>query len=134
MIRRPPVSTRTDTLLPCTTLVRSHRRRGPARGIGERSPGQVLGRAVGIGARTLAGHGAGWCVRIVHVVRVGVAGGAVERQTAQRRQPVQFQLAATRAGIGGIEKYRCGSATRSEEHTSEIQSLMRNSYAGLCMK
>src|SRR3546814_8714740 len=104
MIRRPPRSTRTDTLFPYTTLFLS-----------------VLGRAVGIGARTLAGHGAGWCVRIVHVVRVGVSGGAVERQTAQRRQPVQFQLAATRAGIGGIVKYRCSSATVAVRDRPDLQ-------------
>src|SRR3546814_1240415 len=71
MIRRPPRSTRTDTLFPYTTLFRSH---GSLRGAGKRQRG------------------------------------------ASARQ-------------------RCaGRAARSEEHTSELQSLMRISYAVFCLK
>src|SRR3546814_2729167 len=73
MIRRPPRSTRTDTLFPYTTLFRS--------------PAPACALAV---VRTGAG---------------GLAGTAVEV-----------------------------AARRSEEHTSELQSLMRNSYAVFCMK
>src|SRR3546814_4410650 len=71
MIRRPPRSTRTDTLFPYTTLFRSHRY------CGER-----------------------W-----------------RRQTAGRR-PAPCP----------------GARRRSEEHTSELQSLMRISYAVFCLK
>src|SRR3546814_5106623 len=69
MIRRPPRSTRTDTLFPYTTLFRS--------------------------ARAAKPHAA--------------AGGAEPREYDHRRH-------------------------RSEEHTSELQSLMRISYAVFCLK
>src|SRR3546814_3674827 len=76
MIRRPPRSTRTDTLFPYTTLFRSfvdHR---------------------------------GLRIRDHHVV-----------------------LAERDAGLE-----RVAEAQRSEEHTSELQSLMRSSYAVFCLK
>src|SRR3546814_5269259 len=85
MIRRPPRSTRTDTLFPYTTLFRSGRgaRAGPCRS----RPGPRL------------------CPR-------GRAG-----------------LAFGRGGVAGA-----GVGRRSEEHTSELQSLMRISYAVFCLK
>src|SRR3546814_4852432 len=80
MIRRPPRSTRTDTLFPYTTLFRSGRHAGPpAR---RKYPGQSV-------------------------------------STACRRQ-------------SGCQARVC--ARRSEEHTSELQSLMRISYAVFCLK
>src|SRR3546814_11643859 len=92
MIRRPPRSTRTDTLFPYTTLFRSPdqyrdqlrllpRRRRPAHAARH---GQLLG---------------------------GLRGGA---------------------GRGVVLPVRRGR--RSEEHTSELQSLMRISYAVFCLK
>src|SRR3546814_7534953 len=72
MIRRPPRSTRTDTLFPYTTLFRSVRRRRRGRGSRDQA----------------AGHRA----------------------------------------------LDAGRADRSEEHTSELQSLMRISYAVFCLK
>src|SRR3546814_10335351 len=86
MIRRPPRSTRTDTLFPYTTLFRSRRARH------RRS----------VGARD--GHEAG---------RRGAACRAQsDRPRALRREP----------------------GVRSEEHTSELQSLMRISYDVFCLK
>src|SRR3546814_9765270 len=73
MIRRPPRSTRTDTLFPYTTLFRSVRRHAP--------PGRCAARPR---AQRLTG--------------------------------------------------RAVAAARSEEHTSELQSLMRISYAVFCLK
>src|SRR3546814_2919970 len=70
MIRRPPRSTRTDTLFPYTTLFRSHR---------------------------------------PHAQPIGGPAGPLD---------------------GG----RVAGAVRSEEHTSELQSLMRISYAVFCLK
>src|SRR3546814_3315603 len=93
MIRRPPRSTRTDTLFPCTTLFRSHRRASPSR------------RADPIDGG----------VRVQHGHR-GVRG---ER--------------ARRDGIGPAAA-KAGGERRSEEHTSELQSLMRISYAVFCLK
>src|SRR3546814_10828250 len=78
MIRRPPRSTRTDTLFPYTTLFRAAAQRG-ARAC---SPG---------------------------VVAPGLHSG-----TLKERRP--------------------GTTRRSEEHTSELQSLMRISYAVFCLK
>src|SRR3546814_968173 len=83
MIRRPPRSTRTDTLFPYTTLFRS-----PS-------------------ARLLAGD------RLA-----SKAGSPSPAPGAQR----------SRAG------WRAGNPRRSEEHTSELQSLMRISYAVFCLK
>src|SRR3546814_5942012 len=96
MIRRPPRSTRTDTLFPYTTLFRSlhhlpARRRRQSAGPPRRRFGAVGGRAL----------------------------AALRRHHHRRRR----QHAA-----------RGGNARRSEEHTSELQSLMRISYAVFCLK
>src|SRR3546814_19100249 len=88
MIRRPPRSTRTDTLFPYTTLVRSAR-----------------------GHRIRAGDHVG------HVA-VRVAGEHVA-DPAERADD-----------LVGDEQH----VVRSEEHTSELQSLMRISYAVFCLK
>src|SRR3546814_2193000 len=87
MIRRPPRSTRTDTLFPYTTLFRSGRPRRAA----ERQyiePAQMIGGEQHIALQPFA-----------------------RRADAQARDPA-----------------------RSEEHTSELQSLMRTSYAVFCLK
>src|SRR3546814_8428972 len=81
MRRRPPRSTRTDTLFPYTTLFRSPR---------------------GDGGGDLTDEGAAFAERRHARERV-------------RRRPARY-------------------FDRSEEHTSELQSLMRNSYAVFCLK
>src|SRR3546814_5232824 len=86
MIRRPPRSTRTDTLFPYTTLFRSRRRHAA----GDHGP-QTQKAADAAG-----GHGQWY------------QGG----------------------GEGNPRRER----ERSEEHTSELQSLMRSSYAVFCLK
>src|SRR3546814_1616375 len=98
MIRRPPRSTRTDTLFPYTTLFRS----------GEYPAFVKLGRDGG-------DHRAALCA------------GADLR-------PYRRQVHGRRAvgGDRGRQSYRAGG--RSEEHTSELQSLMRISYAVFCLK
>src|SRR3546814_1245884 len=97
MIRRPPRSTRTDTLFPYTTLFRSHRR--PAA-----RPEVHLAREDGD--------------RVVGVDRE-------EGVDLVRRH----RLAEVPVGRPGA-----GRQGRSEEHTSELQSLMRISYAVFCLK
>src|SRR3546814_7645952 len=91
MIRRPPRSTRTDTLFPYTTLFRSNGdlHRGRHLAIEPLSPVPPLGRNRPLCAGTAA---------------------------------AAYPCAAMRAG------------RRSEEHTSELQSLMRISYAVFCLK
>src|SRR3546814_1530719 len=91
MIRRPPRSTRTDTLFPYTTLFRSVIAR-----IGRRQAERPLRQPV-------------------FGDRLGKAGPGVEPRRAQGPDLQE---------IGG----------RSEEHTSELQSLMRISYAVFCLK
>src|SRR3546814_1232620 len=81
MIRRPPRSTRTDTLFPYTTLFRS---------------------------RLISG----WCAAVRLVLPIHSFSGLF--------------------GLHGDA--RVASAGRSEEHTSELQSLMRISYAVFCLK
>src|SRR3546814_5163648 len=108
MIRRPPRSTRTDTLFPYTTLFRAvfaavlehqlHRGGGRHRAAFRERPAQ----REQIAARSLD----------VDIDRV---------ELLDRRQ---------RLGLArGDER-----ADRSEEHTSELQSLMRISYAVFCLK
>src|SRR3546814_4434587 len=102
MIRRPPRSTRTDTLLPYTTLFRSD------------------GKHVAFGALEL---------KFFHKFLQ-----AVERPDLMKLAPVP--------GPGGqplhdalaiLFKTRTREQ-RSEEHTSELQSLMRISYAVFCLQ
>src|SRR3546814_9939690 len=106
-MRPPPRSTRTDTLFPYTTLFRSHRRVVPA----EMEVGDVRD----------APHGSRLPQRRhQHAQRVRAY------PVAQRRLHLR-QLAV---GRDAAVSY----ALRSEEHTSELQSLMRISYAVFCLK
>src|SRR3546814_6737614 len=84
MIRRPPRSTRTDTLFPYTTLCRSQHGANPGAGFGGR---EILAHDQGIGRHNTA-----------------------------------------------LEQAEHAGNERSEEHTSELQSLMRISYAVFCLK
>src|SRR3546814_2649082 len=90
MIRRPPRSTRTDTLFPYTTLFRS----------------KIVGGEAGSPVRQDMGD----------AERERLSGGVEEGD-----------------GVGGILRVVYGEM-RSEEHTSELQSLMRISYAVFCLK
>src|SRR3546814_5259283 len=107
MIRRPPRSTRTDTLFPYTTLFRSLRRsrHGVPAGGHLQLPHE---RSRHGGARPCGRHPA-----------VAVA----RRDDLSRAAPDPPRRAADQASL-----------LRSEEHTSELQSLMRISYAVFCLK
>src|SRR3546814_5026421 len=117
MIRRPPRSTRTDTLFPYTTLVRSQRAaHGPARQRGGRGAGHrqrhhraESQRAADPPAQPPVG---------------GQGGAGVGREP--RAGGVQL--------FGFARPARAAAPHRSEEHTSELQSLMRISYAVFCLK
>src|SRR3546814_10640653 len=101
MIRRPPRTTRTDTLFPYTTLFRS--------------PGQV-------GAGGDPDHAAfGRQVQRQGLCDVG--------RPAWRRHQRGERAVDQHGGRGGAQQ-----GIRSEEHTSELQSLMRISYAVFCLK
>src|SRR3546814_7960747 len=125
MIRRPPRSTRTDTLFPYTSLFRSgpcaFRRRGAGRhrpGTGRirqavaGCDGQVVGRDRGTRGRT-------GDLAPAAVAGAGGPGGGIAGL------PVGTQFPEARRTQQGL---------RSEEHTSELQSLMRISYAVFGLK
>src|SRR3546814_7047643 len=108
MIRRPPRSTRTDTLFPYTTLFRSRLRNAPHRTLALRRALMAV-RVEVVGSFEMAHHrglGAVGIVRLDPVDDLAMLG--------------QRTLAL--------------ALPRSEEHTSELQSLMRISYAVFCLK
>src|SRR3546814_947218 len=128
MIRRPPRSTRTDTLFPYTTLFRSQLRLQVQR----RTVPQQLDRAVRApGRQRIAGsQGTAAVARGTHRSR-GDPGQARRLQVGRIPAPA---LPARR--VERFVETRCRTAEigRSEEHTSELQSLMRISYAVFCLK
>src|SRR3546814_7088533 len=101
MIRQPPRSTRTDTLLPDTTLFRS-------------------------------------CLPSCEREQVGGVGGAIALQAGEEGRGVLARDECARGSVHPVVRARQQetkrSAARSEEHTSELQSLMRISYAVFCLK
>src|SRR3546814_5577583 len=126
MIRRPPRSTRTDTLFPYTTLFRSRH--------------HIL-------RRQLVDHG--------DDAALGGGPGAVGRLGGQRDdlvvgeaavatdEGVLAELVDGTAAVGAAQDRDLphpltdgplAQEARSEEHTSELQSLMRISYAVFCLK
>src|SRR3546814_10181029 len=105
MIRRPPRSTRTDTLFPYTTLFRSSVR-------------AFLSSAIRLRRGSGTHHGSSLQGSSAPPYRggAGPSGRVCRRAAAGRRRG------------------RYGQPGRSEEHTSELQSLMRISYAVFCLK
>src|SRR3546814_8172017 len=108
MIRRPPISTRTDTLFPYPTLFRSH---GVA--LAQRAPDVLPQLTPGTHREPLR-----------HAV-APLSGGPVElpRRACHPEVRDRDLTDVPHDGVG-----------RSEEHTSELQSLMRISYAVFCLK
>src|SRR3546814_1940616 len=95
MIRRPPRSTRTDTLFPYTTLFRS-------------------------------------------IIATATASVREANNSSQFVREVDQKSGIKVEVLSGVEEERliglAASQSRSEEHTSELQSLMRISYAVFCLK
>src|SRR3546814_10119794 len=144
MIRRPPRSTRTDTLFPYTTLFRSqaaapavlldHHLRGPE-ALAQHLHGAV--RLSGAAHEDVERRVAGLRPGVDGDVRLGEhrhAGDAVVR-----REAVQVDVQQSRPGgrhafaqgvldIGVVDDAPRAPEVRSEEHTSELQSIMRTSY------
>src|SRR3546814_7029740 len=109
MIRRPPRSTRTDTPFPYTTLFRSV---------------QAL----------LVPDDARFRHRPRERVTREGAGLAAEQAAMLRPGPVPVERMAGDAALVDLGAViGIGSRSRSEEHTSELQSLMRISYAVFCL-
>src|SRR3546814_6549575 len=111
MIRRPPRSTRTDTLFPYTTLFRSRFSAGITR--------NILYRNVAEPRRRDVGKHPGFV--ILH--RVQGNGDSADAAVSLCRKFIRIS-----GTINAAWK------VRSEEHTSELQSLMRISYAVFCLQ
>src|SRR3546814_18228138 len=101
MIRRPPRSTRTDTLFPYTTLFRS----------GWYSTPEVRMRTARYSSSRILGYPIALAAQI---------------------SPAWDLLLALRTAFGSVAIAQI-PGRRSEEHTSELQSLMRISYAVFCL-
>src|SRR3546814_6756699 len=115
MIRRPPRSTRTDTLFPYTTLFRSRSRTVIfrfCRSCSLRTPSKVV---------LLQST----CCSLSLI-------GIILLQQAQMFDVIEVARPSC-SQLHGDER-RNGDEPRSEEHTSELQSLMRISYAVFCLK
>src|SRR3546814_3247294 len=109
MIRRPPRSTRTDTLFPYTTLFRS----------------AEYGVCVA-GLQTTVQPAASAGAILRPSIADGKFQGVIAATTPTGWRRVMMRLSAAWPGM--VSPYR------SEEHTSELQSLMRISYAVFCLK
>src|SRR3546814_1647055 len=108
MIRRPPRSTRHDTLFPYTTLFRTQAKMRQGSNSGGRRPRGRTNRKQ---------HGGG-----------GGGGGGQSRTHTFDSSGPEGRVRGNARQV--YEKY----LSRSEEHTSELQSLMRISYAVFCLK
>src|SRR3546814_9932672 len=113
MIRRPPRSTRTDTLFPYTTLFRSH----PV--------------APDFPAKAPCAKRRAFPV-IFHKADVVIGGVDADR-------PQRTQIQVLNVGRAWLQYHlklviMLQPVGRSEEHTSELQSLMRISYAVFCLQ
>src|SRR3546814_5148499 len=113
MIRRPPRSTRPDTLFPYTTLFRSIASRRD--GLLKSNHGQMLVPA--------------------DFRRRLPDGAIVDPWTAADGWPLRrFDWPGDPPSARGSILFQGGRGDRSEEHTSELQSLMRLSYAVFCLE
>src|SRR3546814_8692251 len=107
MMRRPPRSTRTDTLFPYTTLFRS-----PNYETGEAFTDDEI-------------DGGGLRVTTTFTKKAMQAA----EQGVEEARPEGLSDKALHVGVASVEP----GTGRSEEHTSELQSLMRISYAVFCL-
>src|SRR3546814_12977136 len=101
MIRRPPISTRTDTLFPYTTLFR-----------------------FSLAVEACFGVIVPFRAQLIRVI------------FSELTRILNHLLAVTTHAldVGALTPFLWGFEERSEEHTSELQSLMRISYAVFCLK
>src|SRR3546814_5781712 len=114
MIRRPPRSTRTDTLFPYTTLFRSHD-----------------------ADRERATEGRGAMIRLAAALTASASLLVNQPALAQdhsRHQGMSMPGMQMPTPQKPAAKKAVAKKPRSEEHTSELQSLMRISYAVFCLK
>src|SRR3546814_3338184 len=128
MIRRPPRSTRTDTLFPYTTLFRSLAALVVPLTFGFRS-------ALGEPFFLFLGEVFLDLLVLILVDRGGDRGCDFKVADGRRTGGLDRILRRMHRLIGDdLDRHAIARFQRSEEHTSELQSLMRISYAVLCLK
>src|SRR3546814_7464514 len=125
MRRRPPRSTRTDTLFPYTTLFRSL---WSIIDLSGRTSTSWLTLLSSRREPSLLGHwhkldGASGHQGGIHFHKHGTARGRATEAGLEQRPAEEIEIASF-----------CATHRRSEEHTSELQSIMRTSYAVFCLK
>src|SRR3546814_1843677 len=118
MIRQPPRSNRSVTRFPYTSLFRS--------------VGAVETKAPAVGHGIAGADRSGNSIKAsargqIAYVRIGIG---VDDTMLDPRTSFRSQFAK----INGLQREKAQLAGRSEEHTSELQSLMRISYAVFCLK
>src|SRR3546814_2813973 len=120
MSRLPPRSTRTDTLFPYTTLFRSWRVRDLA----------LLNRPP-------PSFDTGHLIEANSGPEAALASGpfSIDSRSEMQQRPGRFSVpVSARSTSFCLVPPACDRSCRSEEHTSELQSLMRISYAVFCLK
>src|SRR3546814_10049357 len=132
MIRRPPRSTRTDTLLPYTTLFRSRKNAINEALFGGNVPDDL--DHCNPYARIIADE----------ALRRGIAVEVLDADAGYLALTHGGRRIVTRESLSeltsAVAMSRCDDkritrkVVRSEEHTSELQSLMRSSYAVFCLQ
>src|SRR3546814_5356814 len=142
MIRRPPRSTRTDTLFPYTTLFRSRhqcRQIWCALDRGGQDRPELDDPGWNAPSDVERKRRAGRATAITAWLRDNAAGAQLEIR--RRNCPGRLRAGGRHMENHSADARSCGnkpaaslaqSGKRSEEHTSELQSLMRNSYAVFC--
>src|SRR3546814_7510679 len=113
MRRRPPISTRTDTLVPFRTVFRA-----------------VL--QVDADGQDVADLGGALVLEELPRARPPQRIGVARRNLGSRHRQADRAIVALLGGVVDLAHFR--RLARSEEHTSELQSLMRISYAVFCLK
>src|SRR3546814_1386936 len=117
MIRRPPRSTRTDTLCPYTTLFRSSHR---------------IGEIVDVRGTRRRGvkHAGAWQMVLEENAANALLRAFLRPESALAARDTAHFVSFVKAD----HAFEIIARPRSEEHTSEIQSIMRNTYAAFCLK
>src|SRR3546814_10774911 len=119
MRRRPPRSTRTDTLFPYTSLFRST-------SFGSGPTGyQVLSETSESEGLAIISSSGG--------INGSTSGWGVDNNNFDTGEIIRVDFGAKEGSFPGPGDFS-GPEVRSEEHTSELQSLMRISYAVFCLK
>src|SRR3546814_7729710 len=145
MIRRPPRSTRTDTLFPYTTLFRSfhgklrviHLAKNQGKAVALRTGALAAASEYLVcidGDAMLEPNAAAWLVK--PMIEQSLVGAVTGNPRIRNRSSLlgQVQVGEFASIIGLIKRtQRVYGRIRSEEHTSELQSLLPNSYVVICL-